>query len=107
MLESIDDYLDGGRALQRFWLTATSLGLQFQPGMTPIIFSRYAAVSKNFTQNVQAIRSAGKLASSLQNIVGQGDVGRMVFMGRLGFGKVPIARSVRLSVDKLEYKTIN
>ena len=38
--ETIDDYLNGGRALQRFWLTAAKLGLQFQPEMTPLIFSR-------------------------------------------------------------------
>ena len=100
-LQTIDHYLQGGRVLQRFWLTATSLGLQFQPEMTPLIFSRYAAASMNFTQNAAATRTAGKLTSNLIKIVGQGEVGRSVFMGRVGVGKVPIARSVRLSIDEL------
>jgi hypothetical protein len=36
-----DDYVAAGRAMQRFWLTATQLGLQLQPELTPLIFSRY------------------------------------------------------------------
>jgi len=35
-LHSVDDYLAAGRAMQRFWLTATSLGLYVQPEMTPV-----------------------------------------------------------------------
>jgi nitroreductase len=38
--QTLDDYVAAGRALQRFWLTATSLGLQFQPEYTPLIFAR-------------------------------------------------------------------
>ena len=52
-LSNIDHYLEGGRALQRFWLTSTSLGLQFQPEMTPLIFSRYHAESERFTEDAQ------------------------------------------------------
>src|SRR5439155_11675854 len=36
--QNLDDYVEAGRALQRFWLTATSLGLQFQPQYTPLAF---------------------------------------------------------------------
>lgn len=36
----IDDYVEAGRAVQRFWLTLTRLGLFMQPEMTPLIFSR-------------------------------------------------------------------
>ncbi|MBQ0768924.1 MAG: hypothetical protein KBT58_06500, partial [Bizionia sp.] len=48
-LQSVDDYLQGGRAMQRFWLEATRQGLQFQPEMTPLIFSRYVTQSRTFT----------------------------------------------------------
>ena len=99
-LESIENYLEGGRALQRFWLTSTSLGLQFQPEMTPLIFSRYHAASENFTQDAHAIRLAGDLASRLSLSIGEKDLAHAVFMGRLGTGRVPDARSVRLSVKK-------
>ena len=96
-LESIDQYLEGGRALQRFWLTSTSLGLQFQPEMTPLIFSRYHAESEQFTEDMRAIRSAEDLASQLKLFVGEADIHKAVFMGRLGFGSVPASRSVRRS----------
>ena len=34
--------------MQRFWLTATSLGLQFQPEYTPLVFARYARERRPF-----------------------------------------------------------
>ncbi len=36
--KEIDDNVEAGRAIQRFWLTATKLGLQLQPEMTPLDF---------------------------------------------------------------------
>ena len=40
--DTLDDYIAAGEAMQRFWLTASSLGLYLQPEMTPLIFSAYA-----------------------------------------------------------------
>ncbi len=98
-LKDIDDYLEGGRAMQRFWLTAAGLGLQFQPEMTPLIFSRYAAVSVNFTQDPRALEEAGILAARLRKILEKEDVMNAVFMGRVGTGRSPRARSLRKAVD--------
>ena len=100
-LKNIEHYLEGGRALQRFWLTAASLGLQFQPEMTPLIFSRYHADSERFTENAKAIRSAADLASQFETFLGQKDIRNTVFMGRLGYGSLPASRSIRLTVGKL------
>ena len=94
-LGAIEDYLAGGRALQRFWLTATKLGLQFQPELTPLIFSRYQALSINFTQDRKAIQSAARLATRLKALADQQDIEQMVFIGRVGIGKTPAARSLR------------
>src|SRR5207302_8395056 len=52
----LEDYVATGRALQRFWLTATSLGLQFQPGYTPLVFARYAREHRTFTANKRAMQ---------------------------------------------------
>ena len=49
-LQSVADYVAGGRAMQRFWLEATRQNLQFQPEMTPLIFSRYIAQGVEFTE---------------------------------------------------------
>jgi len=101
----MDDYISGGRVMQRFWLTSAQMGLQFQPEMTPLIFSRYVNESEtftqHFTQNDQAYRQAEKLAADLEMIAGKEIKGHSVFMGRVGKGVTPISRSIRLSVAEV------
>lgn len=98
----IDEYLAAGRALQRFWLTCTSLGMQFQPEMTPLIFSGYVAEGVAFTSDAKAKANAARLREQLQALVGGSQVlERGVFMGRIGYGLPPAARSIRLSLGKL------
>jgi hypothetical protein len=100
-LRSIDDYLAGGRAVQRLWLTSASLGLVFQPEMTPLIFAGYVEVSKPFTVVRRAIRTAAALAAELKHLFGPDVVANGVFMGRLGLGEPPTARSLRKALGDL------
>lgn len=102
---STEDYLEGGRALQRFWLTATSLGLLLQPEMACLIFSRFALMSKNFTQDKKALTIAAGLPAELKQIFGDQNENQRVFMGRLGTGKKPQSRSIRLAVKNLLQRT--
>ncbi|MCP3852183.1 MAG: thiamine biosynthesis protein ThiF [Gammaproteobacteria bacterium] len=104
-LETIDDYLLGGQVMQRFWLTSASLGLQLQPEMTPLIFSRYINVSENFTQDSRATKQAEQLTQELDKILGRATQGHQVFMGRIGEGKNPLSRSIRYSVSDLLKKS--
>ena len=53
--EDIDDYVHAGEAVQRFWLTATTLGLQLQPQYTPLAFAEYVRRRVEFT----SVESAG------------------------------------------------
>ncbi len=103
----IDDYLAGGRALQRFWLTTTRLGLQFQAEMTPLIFSRYTAVSRKFTVEERAMKMATVLAAELVDLFGDDSVSCSVFMGRMGSGNAPFSRSVRRTISNLFLPRIN
>ncbi|MGB1140874.1 MAG: ThiF family adenylyltransferase [Halioglobus sp.] len=101
-LQTMDDYHDGGRAMQRFWLEATRLGLQFQPEMTPLIFSRYVRQNVTFTsvQSEQAL--AGKLASELSALLGSDHApDQRVYMGRVGYGEAPVSRSIRPPLERL------
>lgn len=98
--QGIDDHVEAGRALQRFWLTATQLGLQFQPEMTPLIFSQYAHHGVSFSKVAPAAQRAKDLAIDLEKLIGV-STSKVVFMGRVGFGRPPKARSMRLSLDKL------
>jgi len=88
------DYLAVGRVVQRFWLTATQLGLQMQPEMTPIIFSCYVSDSLRFTAQESIWQSAQSLARRLTALIGPG-AQRAVFMGRIGAGPLAEARSIR------------
>jgi hypothetical protein len=98
---SITDYLSAGRALQRFWLTATQLGLQLQPEMTPLIFSNYIRESIKFTCVDAVEKKAKRLANELAALLGEECVERAVFMGRIGEGKPPKARSTRKTLSEL------
>jgi hypothetical protein len=99
--ESIDDYIDAGRAVQRFWLTATHLGLVMQPELTPLIFSRYVRNSVRFCADPRTQRYARALSNQLDTLAGAEAAATSVFMGRVGAGSTPHARSTRRSLDEL------
>lgn len=99
--ETIDDYVAAGRAVQRFWLTATSFGLQLQPEMTPLIFSRYVREGRAFSRVPSAVGTASELSGRLSRLMGDSPVERTVFLGRIGNGAMATSRSLRLSVRRL------
>ena len=98
---TIDEYVEAGAAVQRAWLMATSLGLQLQPEMTPLIFSRYAASGVPFSVVPSAQSSAQRIARGMAGLLGSGVAERAVFMARIGHGKAATARSLRLPLEKL------
>ncbi len=99
--ETIDDYVAAGRAVQRFWLTAAKLGMQLQPEMTPLIFSRYARRRTVFSQKEGMLERAGRLSRQLGGLLPDEPVTQAVFMGRIGSGRAPTARSTRLPLPRL------
>jgi len=103
--ETLDDFISGGRAVQRFWLTATSLNLQLQPEMTPLIFHSYVRNKVEFSNSQRSQELARKLASRLEDITKPEKVEHAVFMGRIGNGATPKARSIRLPLEKLMLQT--
>lgn len=99
--QDLDDYVAAGRAVQRFWLTATSLGLQLQPEMTPLIFSRYAREGIVFSRMPGATETAASLSKRLAGILQDMPVNQVAFLGRIGNGKAASSRSLRLPVERL------
>ncbi len=100
-LQSIDDYVTAGRAMQRFWLTATRLGLFIQPEMTPVIFTRYHRNGLRYTQNTKANALVNNLNRRLLDVLVGLRPDTLFFMGRMGFGPAPRARSTRKSLSSL------
>jgi len=97
---TIDDYVAAGRAVQRLWLTVTRLGLQHQPELTPLIFRRYVREGRAFTTLPGPARLAEQLANRLDTLFGA-DAARTVWIGRVGHGPAPTARSGRLPLSRL------
>ncbi|MFJ3054469.1 ThiF family adenylyltransferase [Herbaspirillum sp. NPDC087042] len=101
--QGIDDYVEAGCALQRFWLTLTRLGLFMQPEMTPLIFSKYVREGRSFTSVPALHERARRLAQEAAPLIFT-DQFFPVYMGRLGAGPAPTARSERLPVEQLLYR---
>jgi molybdopterin/thiamine biosynthesis adenylyltransferase len=98
---TIDDYIAAGRVVQRFWLTLTQLGLFMQPEMTPLIFARYTRENVKFSQATGMDELGVEVAKQLDALIGEEKSKLGVFMGRVGAGSAPTARSVRLSLKRL------
>jgi hypothetical protein len=98
----VDDHVAAGRAVQRFWLTAAKLGLQLQPEQTPLIFAAYARAGRQFSALEGAVAQAVRLTRELDAVISETDARRAVFMGRIGEGEAAAARSLRLSLDRLQ-----
>jgi len=98
-----DDFVAAGRAVQRCWLTATTLGLFQQPEMTPLIFARYVRNAVAFTAERGLQQLAGELEGATTRLVGP-NVERAVWLGRIGTGPAPTARSTRRPLAELMHK---
>jgi nitroreductase len=97
----VDDHVRAGAAVQRFWLTAERLGLRHQPEMTPLIFAGYHREGRAFTTHERAAAVAGQVRSRLAAIAGDSNATNAVWLGRLGFGAAPVARSIRQPLASL------
>jgi hypothetical protein len=98
---TVDDYVAAGRAVQRFWLTATRLDLQLQPEVTPLIFGRYVREARPFSRLPSAGLKAQALYRRLSRLLPGQAVEQAVFMGRIGQGRPAASRSLRRPLDQL------
>ena len=99
-LTTVDDYVAAGRAVQRLWLTASQLGLQHQPAITPLVFARYIRDGRVFTGRLAVAAQALEMAKALDGLL-SGASESTVWLGRLGAGKPALARSERLTLGEL------
>lgn len=99
--QSIDDFVSAGAAVQRFWLTAASVGLQHQPQITPLIFARYAKQGRAFSKSPNAMLAAEEVRAGLEGLIGPAALARAVWAGRVGAGRPARSRSLRLPLEKL------
>ena len=95
-----------GERLQRFWLTATRLGLAVQPTLATLSFADYGASGYAFTEDKRLLAQAKVLAVRTEAMLGP--LGPMRFIGRIGGRRdeLPGARSVRKPLRDLLWQPI-
>jgi nitroreductase len=100
--EGVPALLRAGQALQRFWLTATRLGLAMQPSMAAVIFGFYGRRDIAFTHEPKMRAAAKSLAARLNEASGV-DPDALLFLGRLGEPRSRRVkpRSVRRPLEQL------
>lgn len=97
------DLLEVGTRLQRFWLTATKLGLALQPCMATLIFAHYGETNGPFTGDAAGRRKAAELAGAFRELAGGTPVEEQFFSGRVGrpHRRASTCRSVRRPLSSL------
>lgn len=102
----MNDFFDGGRALERVWLAATARGISFQPiSISTFLFNRMLHEgAKNFPERIlNDLKESRKKFESVFDIgEGRGEV----FMFKLFYTDKKIKRSLRAPVKEvLVYKS--
>jgi sulfur-carrier protein adenylyltransferase/sulfurtransferase len=94
--------IEAGRAIQRFWLTTTKLGLAMQPTLAMLAFAAYGESETGFTVDAAVQRKAVKLAGHFGSSLGLAPA-EVVFVARVGEPRrrLPSVRSSRLPLDRL------
>lgn len=99
---STEDLLRAGMAIQRFWLTATQLGLSMQPALATNIFADHGERRTKFTEQPELLEKAEQLALKF-NATLSVSPSQCAFMGRIGqtLGTRPQSRSIRRPLSEL------
>jgi hypothetical protein len=95
--------LRAGASMQRQWLTATQRGRALQPEYAAVTFADYARSHTEFTREARLVPSAQRVRKAVAGLIGQDDIGAVVFMARIGTPQsAPLAsRSLRLPLAEL------
>ena len=99
--ERVSQLLRVGQSMQRFWLTATRLGLVMQPCLAALAFTHYGSTGETFTISESGRRLAQKLALRANRVLAHAE--ELVFLGRVGVPNIRRveSRSTRLPLTSL------
>lgn len=95
------EHLAAGIAMQRLWLTASSLGLCLQPEMTPVIFRWYVQGKRNISLKPEINDGAIALARQFEQLAATQPDDRFSFFCRIGHSHAPHSRSIRKELRHL------
>lgn len=91
--------LRAGQTVQRFWLTATKLGLAMQPCQAVLAFTHYGATGEPFTVSERMRPAAARLARNAAAVFSSPQ--ELVFLARIGWPRTRKleSRSTRLPLS--------
>lgn len=93
-------FVEAGRAMERVWLTATSLGLSFQP-LTGILFFKLKINGKEADAFSTKEQELIKQAYRKVNGIFSADDKHVAFMFRIGKGAPPSAHAIRFPLQEV------
>jgi hypothetical protein len=97
---SLESYVRGGQLIQRIWLTATSLGLSFQPMAGMLYLLAYLDRSQQPSAMTDAHRAILTRADRLfRQVLPLDDSRAPIMLFRVGYGPAPSATSLRRSIE--------
>ncbi len=99
--KQLSDWVNLGVAVQRFWLSATHLGLHLQPQMTPVIFRWYARSKREFSATPSIADKSIRLASQFEHLFQASPEDNFGFFARVGTSLPPSSRSIRMELQQL------
>lgn len=100
------DYFDGGRCMERIWLTATALGIAVHPfGGIPFILTRMLRGGKEGFSD-QQYSLLQNVYSRLQEIVPITPENALIILFRFGHAESPTVRSLRRPVSDVLSNTL-
>ncbi|PHV12127.1 molybdopterin biosynthesis protein MoeY [Chitinimonas sp. BJB300] len=103
-LVDLQDYVEAGIAMQRLWLTVSSLGLYLQPEMIPVIFRWYTNAGKSIVQDPPTLNAeAAKGTTEFEKLAGVNASQPFSFFCRVGYSAPPTSRSIRRDLKDLMY----
>lgn len=99
--ETLEDFIESGQVIMRFWLTCQKLGLGFQPEHTPVMFAELMRNNTPFSKDDRANNNAKKMDDIFKSLIGEDKVNRSVYLARVGRAPLPVSRSIRKELSDL------
>lgn len=101
---SLQNFFEGGRAMERFWLAATNLNLAIHPLISPLyLFSRilYGNGEGLDKKSINELRLLRKEFVSLTKV----DNNAEIFLSKISFAEEPLLKAHRLPLDEVFFNS--
>ena len=96
---SLQNYFNGGRAMERFWLAATQLGIAVYPMISPFyLFPRILHGAGEWL-DTKSIKELTQVRNQFNQLTGFGDNQAEVFIAKLSKAAPPAIKSLRLPLE--------